>query len=165
VTWAGGLLLIVAAQRLAELAWSARNERRLRAMGAIEAGRAHYPVIIGLHTAWLAALFWFGWSQPVAPGWLALFLILQLARLWVLASLGERWTTRVLVLPGAPLVSGGPYRFVRHPNYFVVALEIVVLPLALGLPGLAAVFGVANAAVLAWRIKVEERALRPPGSA
>jgi methyltransferase len=163
VTGAGALLLLVALQRLAELAWSARNERRLRALGAVEAGRAHYPVIVGLHAAWLAALLWFGWSRPVEPAWLGIFLMLQLARVWVISSLGERWTTRVLVLPGAPLVRRGPYRFVRHPNYVVVALEIVVLPMALGLGALAALFGAANAAVLAWRVRVEDRALAAAG--
>ena len=153
------LLTFVTLQRLAELAWSRRNESRLRARGAVEAGRGHYPVMVGLHTAWLAALWVFGWDRPVALGWTAAFFALQAARLWVLASLGERWTTRVIVPPAEPLVRRGPYRFVSHPNYLVVALEIPCLPMALGLPWLALGFGLANLAMLAWRIKVEAAAL------
>jgi methyltransferase len=154
------LLAFVTLQRLAELAWSRRNEARLRARGAVEVGASHYPVMVALHAAWIAALWIGGFDQPLAWGWTALFLALQLGRAWVLASLGERWTTRVLVLPGAPLVRRGPYRVFPHPNYLVVALEVPVLPLALGLPWLAVAFGLANLAMLAWRIRVEGAALR-----
>jgi methyltransferase len=92
---------------------------------------------------------------------IAIFVLLQCARLWVLATLGPRWTTRIIILPGAPLVDAGPFRFVRHPNYLVVVAEIAVLPLALGLPAVAAVFTFLNAAVLAIRIRAEVRALEP----
>ena len=153
------LLVFVTVQRLAELAWSRRNEKRLRARGAIEVGAAHYPVMVLLHTAWLWALWGFGWNRPIVLGWTIAFFVLQAGRAWVLMSLGERWTTRVIVPPGEPLVRRGPYRFVSHPNYVVVALEIFVLPMAFGLPWLALGFGVANLAMLAWRIRVEARAL------
>lgn len=153
------LLVFVTLQRLAELAWSRRNEARLRAAGAAEAGARHYPLMVGLHAAWLASLWALAWDNPVRPGWAALFLLLQLGRAWVLATLRSRWTTRVLVLPGVRLVRTGPYRLLAHPNYLIVALEVPVLPLALGLPGVALVFGLANLAMLAWRIRVEARAL------
>jgi methyltransferase len=163
------LLAFVTLQRLAELAWSRRNEKALRRRGAVELGAGHYPVMVALHAAWLVALWVGGFDQPLAWGWTALFLVLQLGRAWVLASLGRRWTTRVIVLPGAPLVRRGPYRLLPHPNYLVVALEVPVLPLALGLPWLAVVFGLANLALLAWRIRVEDAALRrlsaPPAPA
>jgi len=155
------LLAFVTVQRLAELAWARRNEARLRAAGAVETGAAHYPVIVVLHGAWLVACWALGWDHPVHLGWLALFVALQLGRAWVLATLGGRWTTRVFSLPGETLVKRGPYRFVSHPNYLVVALEIPALPLALGLPVTAAVFGLANLAALAWRIRVEDGAIRP----
>jgi len=153
------LLAFVTLQRLAELVWGRANERRLRAAGAIEAGAGHYPLIVLVHAAWLAALWLFGWGKPLIWPWVAGFFVLQAARAWVLATLGRRWTTRVLVMPGETLVRRGPYRLVSHPNYLVVALEIPVLPLALGLPWLALGFGLANLAVLALRLRVEAKAL------
>ena len=154
------LLLFVTFQRLAELAWSLRNERRLRLKGAAEFSPGHYPLMVALHSSWLLALWFGGWDQPVSPYWFAVFAALQAGRAWVLATLGERWTTRIIVLPGVAPVRSGPYRFMRHPNYLVVALEIPVLPLALHLPGIALPFGLANLAMLAWRIRAEDRALR-----
>lgn len=156
---------LVALQRLAELAWSRRNERRLRARGAVEHGRGHYPLFVLLHAAWLAAL---PLTVPAAarpdPWLLAAFVMLQPLRLWCIAALGERWTTRVLVLPGEALIARGPYRVLRHPNYLVVALEIPLLPLAFGAVGPALGFGGLNLALLAWRIRVEDAALRPDGA-
>jgi methyltransferase len=157
------LLALVTAQRLAELVWGRRNERRLRAAGATEVGASHYPLIVLLHAAWLIALWVFGWNAPLAWSWVAAFVVLQAGRAWVLATLGSRWTTRVLVVPGETLVRRGPYRLVSHPNYLVVALEIAALPLALHLPWLALLFGLANLAVLALRISVEGRALASAG--
>lgn len=154
--WLIGFLLV---QRLAELVLARRNTARLRAEGAVEFGAGHYPVMVTLHAAWWLALAWFGHDRPVNLGWLALFVLLQAARVWVIASLGGRWTTRVMVLPGAEVVARGPYRWLKHPNYLVVALEIAVVPLALGLPGVALTFTLANAALLAWRIRLENRAL------
>ena len=115
--------------------------------------------MVALHVSWLAGLAWLARDRAVDPAWLVLFLILQAGRIWVIASLGRRWTTRVLVLPGAAPVVRGPYRWLRHPNYLIVALEIAVVPLALGLAGVALLFSLGNAALLAWRIRVENAAL------
>ncbi len=152
--------LLVAVQRLGELAYARRNTKRLMAAGAVEHGAGHYPLIVALHGAWLAALFALVPAEaPANWGLLGLYGLLQLGRLWVIASLGRRWTTRVIVVPGAPLVTRGPYRFLRHPNYLIVALEIPVLPLAFGAWQIALGFGLANLALLAQRIRVEARAL------
>jgi len=159
------LVAFLAAQRLAELVWARRNTARLLAAGGVEIGAAHYPLMVSLHAAWLFGLWLLGHDRPVDPAWLAVFVLLQLGRLWVLASLGGRWTTRIIVLPGAAPVARGPYRWFRHPNYCVVALEIAVVPLALGLPAVAAIFSLANAAMLTIRIRAENRALAWAGRA
>jgi len=154
------ILALVVVQRLGELVLANRNTAALKARGAVEIGAAHYPLIVALHAAWLAAIFWF-LPQPPTVSWplLAVFLVLQALRVWVLATLGPYWTTRIITLPGAPLVKRGPYRFLRHPNYLVVAGEIAVLPLVFGEIAVAIVFALANAAVLFWRIRQEETAL------
>ena len=154
------ILAFVTLQRLAELLLSQRNTKRLLADGAREHGAAHYPLLVALHAAWLAALWWWAPGQPVNLPLLALFGLLQLARIWVIATLGRRWTTRIIVKPGAPLVRAGPYRFVNHPNYWVVAAEIAVLPLVFGLVALAILFSLLNLIVLAVRIRAENQALR-----
>jgi methyltransferase len=128
-------------------------------LGAIEHGASHYPLIVALHAAWLGGLWILGWAQPVSLFWLSVFLLLQLGRAWVLISLGRRWTTRIVVLPNEPLVRTGPYRFLSHPNYVVVAGEIAVLPLCLGLPWYAVAFSIANAVVLMIRLRSETAAL------
>lgn len=153
---------VVAAQRIGELALAAANRRRLLAEGGVEIDRAGYPWLAGLHAAWLASLAVFV-PADAAASWLllAVYAALQLGRLWVLASLGRRWTTRIIVLPGAPLVTAGPYRFLRHPNYAIVAAEIAALPLAFGATGLAAAFSAGNLVLLARRIAIENRALAP----
>ena len=153
------ILSLVTAQRLAELIVSRRHTRALLARGAYEVGAGHYPLIVAVHAAWLAALWWFAPGGPVLWPLIGLFVLLQGARLWVLVTLGERWTTRIIVLPGAPLVARGPFRFVRHPNYLVVMAEIMLLPLAFGLWQVALLFSLLNAAVLAVRIRAEEKAL------
>ena len=145
-------------QRLSELVLARLNTTRLLARGATEHGAAHYPLIVALHTAWIAALVIFGLGNPVSPAWLAAFVVLQALRIWILASLRDRWTTRIIVLD-EPLVARGPFRFFRHPNYMVVAAEIVVASMVLGLPWVAAIFTVLNAAVLAIRIRAEDAAL------
>ena len=157
------ILLLVTAQRLGELILARHNTARLLAKGATEIGRGHYPLVVALHAAWLTALWIWGRDQDVNVLALIGFAAMQGLRLWVLATLGERWTTRIIVLPGAPLVTAGPYRYVSHPNYAVVVGEIALLPLALHLPWLALVFTLLNAAVLFIRIRVEGRALSATG--
>lgn len=153
------LVLFLAAQRLVELGYATRNAARLRAAGGAEFGQSHYYLIVALHAFWLIGLWLLGHDRAVDPYGLALFVVLQAARIWTIASLGPRWTTRVIVLPGAKPVQTGPYRWLRHPNYLIVVLEIAVVPLALGLPGLGVGFSLANAALLYWRIRVENAAL------
>jgi methyltransferase len=155
-TW---LVVFLVGQRLAELAFAQFNAQRLRAAGGVEFGAAHYPLMVALHALWLLGLGLLGHARPVDPYWLAFFALLQLGRLWVIASLGHRWTTRVIVVPATAPFARGPYRFTRHPNYLIVTLEIAVVPLALGLPLFALVFSLANMALLAYRIEVENRAL------
>ena len=154
------ILGFVILQRLVELRLADRNSRRLLAQGAVEHSRGHYPFIVALHMAWLAALLWWAPGRPINLPLLALFVLLQLARVWVIATLGERWTTRIIVKPGAPLVRAGPYRFVNHPNYLIVTAEIAVLPLVFGLWEIAVVFSLLNAVILAIRIRAENEALR-----
>ena len=157
------LLAFVTLQRLAELAIARRNTRRLRAEGATEIGAGHYPLLVLLHTSWLAALWIFALGGYAVIWWpaVAAYALAELARIWVMASLGRYWTTRIIVPRNASVVRRGPYRFLRHPNYWVVAAEIALLPLALGSWTLALIFSVLNAAVLAWRIRVEEGSLAP----
>jgi methyltransferase len=159
VTAAEFILALVTAQRGAELLLSRRNTERLKARGAVEVAPGHYPLMVVVHACWLIALWVFGHDQAVHPLALAAYLALQGLRAWVMASLGARWTTGIIVLPNEPLVSRGPYRFLRHPNYAVVTGEIAVLPLVLGLSWIATIFTALNAAVLFIRIRAENRAL------
>jgi methyltransferase len=158
-----GLLLLATLQRLIELAIATRNTRTLLAEGAYEVGRGHYPAIVFVHGAWLAVLWaFFLLGLTVFQPWAAIaYLLVQGLRLWTLLSLGRYWTTRIIVVPGAPLVRKGPYRFIRHPNYLVVVLEIALLPIALGSWPLALGFSIVNAVVLVWRIRTEEATLAP----
>ena len=154
------LLAFVTAQRLAELALARHNTRVLLNSGAKEVAPQHYPFMVALHGCWIAGLWLLAIGRPVDAISFAVFMVLQAGRLWVIGTLKGRWTTRIIVLPGAPLVSSGPYRFMAHPNYVIVAGEIAVLPLAFGMPLYAATFSVLNAAVLYVRIKAENEALR-----
>jgi methyltransferase len=153
------ILAFVTLQRMGELWLSSRNTRQLLARGAHEHSPAHYPLIVVVHLLWLATLWWMALDRPVDGFWLALFVAIEIFRIWVLATLGPRWTTRIIVLPDAPLVRRGPYRFVNHPNYLVVVLEIAVLPLVFGLWQAALIFSLLNAATLSIRIRAENRAL------
>jgi methyltransferase len=158
--WEGvAVLAFVTLQRLAELALSQRNTRRLLARGAYEVAPEHYPFMVLLHAAWLAVLWFFGPGPPIEIIPLIIFVLLQAARIWVITTLGERWTTRIIVLPGAPLVTSGPYRWVDHPNYLIVIGEIAIVPLVFGLPAVAIVFSVLNGLMLWVRIRAENHAL------
>lgn len=155
------IVAVVVVQRLGEVVHARRNAARLMARGGVEAGAGHYPLIVGLHVAWLLAIVI---AVPPDRGvdgtMLGVYGILQVARYWTIVSLGRYWTTRVIVVPGAPAVRRGPYRFMRHPNYAIVAGEIAVLPLVFGAWRIALVFSVLNAALLAHRIRVEDAARR-----
>jgi methyltransferase len=158
-------VMLVGVQRLLELALSRRNERRLLARGAVERGSGHYPVIVAIHSLWLVSTLVEGLLRgPEPPVWwplpLAAFLLVQPLRYWAILSLGDSWNTRVLVVPGGKLVRRGPYRYFPHPNYVVVAVEILTFPLIFGAWITAVVFSVLNAALLYVRIKTENRALR-----
>ena len=158
--WAAvAILAFVTLQRLVEMQLAESHSRKLLADGSVEHGRGHYAFIVGLHATWLAALWWWAPGRPISIPFLILFAILQAGRVWVIRSLGERWTTRIIVKPGAPLIRRGPYRFVNHPNYMIVTAEIAVLPLVFGLWTIAIVFSVLNAIVLAVRIRAENHAL------
>lgn len=154
------ILALVTAQRGAELILSRHNTERLKAQGALEVAPGHYPFMVAVHASWLAALWVFGHDRPIMPAALAAYLVLQALRAWVMVTLGPRWTTRIIVLPNAPLVTDGPYRYFRHPNYGVVCGEITVLPLVLHLPELAMLFTALNAIVIFIRIRAEDRALQ-----
>lgn len=153
------ILLFVTAQRIGELIHSRRNTKRLLARGGAETGAGHYPLIVLLHASWLAGLWLLASDRTPHWGWLAVYAALQALRVWTLASLGSRWTTRIIIVPGEPLVRRGPYRFLSHPNYVVVVGEIAVLPLVFGLSTYALVFSILNALVLWIRIRHENRAL------
>ena len=159
--WAWGLLGLVIAQRLYELRVAKQNTEALIARGAVEHGAKHYPLFVILHASWLAALVI--WTVMASPGvslvWAAIYLLLQGLRAWVVGTLGPYWTTRIISVPDAPLITSGPFKYVRHPNYVVVVLEIFVLPMALGILELALVFSVLNAALLAHRIRIENQVL------
>ncbi|MFD6279414.1 isoprenylcysteine carboxyl methyltransferase family protein [Streptomyces sp. NPDC060209] len=163
--WYTALVLAVAAERVAELAVALRNARWSLARGGTEAGRGHYPVMVALHTTLLAACLaeawladrpfpaWFGWAM------VAVVAAAQGLRWWCVRTLGRRWNTRVIVVPGLPLVTGGPYRWLRHPNYVAVAAEGAALPLVHGAWVTAVLFTVLNAALMAVRIRCEDGAL------
>jgi methyltransferase len=154
------ILIAVAAQRLGELIYSNRNTKRLLAKGGAEVGKGHYPILISIHTGWIIAM------AIMAPPdnriiwtFLGLYGVVQIGRYWVLHTLGPYWSTRVIDLPNAPLIHQGPYRWIRHPNYVVVVLEIAILPAALQLWEIAIIFSILNAGILIWRIKIENQVL------
>ncbi|PDS32977.1 isoprenylcysteine carboxyl methyltransferase family protein [Rhizobium phaseoli] len=154
------LLTFVTLQRLGELVLARRNTAALLARGARQVAPEHYPAMVALHAGWLVGLWLLAPGRPVDLFWLAVFMGLQALRLWVLATLKDRWTTRIIILPGVPLVTSGPYRFLRHPNYAIVVGEIAALPLAFGLPLYAIGFSLLNACMLSIRLKAENAALK-----
>ncbi|WP_037502807.1 isoprenylcysteine carboxyl methyltransferase family protein [Sphingomonas jaspsi] len=153
------ILGFVTFQRLTELPVARRNTARLLAEGGREVAPGHYPLIVALHASWLLALWVLAPGRAISLPLLGLFFVIELGRIWVLRTLGPRWTTRIIVVPREKLVAKGPYRFVDHPNYAVVVAEIAVLPLVFGLWQVALLFSVLNAAILFVRIRAENRAL------
>ena len=154
------LLAFIVVQRLAELALARRNTKNLLARGGREVGAGHYRVMVAIHTGWIAAMAVF--IPAAAPPWwpaLGLFGLLQAGRIWVIWSLGQFWTTRVITLDDAPLITRGPYRVTRHPNYAVVVAEIAILPLIFSAWEISVIFSVLNLIILRYRIRVEEGAL------
>jgi methyltransferase len=147
--------------RLGELVYARANTKRLLALGGREVGAAHYPLIVVMHAAWLIGLWALAWNRAVSLPWLAAFAAIEVARIWVLASIGRRWTTRIIIVPGETLVRKGPYKFFPHPNYAVVVAEIAVLPMVFGLWWFALLFTALNAGVLWIRIRAENTALAP----
>lgn len=151
----------VACQRIGEVIWSKRNEGRLRRRGGVEVGHRHYPAMVALHVAWLAATAIESSRSPRRThlAGLVAYAALQPLRYWIIGSLGDRWTTRIIVVPDEEPVVRGPYRRLRHPNYAVVAAEGVLVPLSLGAPRTAFGFTVLNALLMAVRIPTEQQAL------
>ena len=161
MNWPIAIMAFVTLQRLGELVLAKRNTEKLLAAGGYEIGAAHYPIIVAFHTAWILGLWWLAPSQSVSWILIGVFAVLQALRVWVIATLGPRWTTRIIRVPNEILVARGPFRFINHPNYAVVIAEIFILPLAFGLIWFAVIGGVTNICILAWRIHVENTALAP----
>ncbi len=155
------ILSLVTLQRLVELYIARRNTKRLLANGGVEVSAGHYPLLVIFHAAWLAGLWYFAWGNEVSWPWIFAYLVLQAARGWIIAALGSRWTTRIIVVPGETLSTSGPYKYFRHPNYMIVAAEIFILPMVFGLWWYALMFGGVNLALLYYRIREEEAVLRP----
>lgn len=155
-----GILLLVTGQRLWELVFARKNTARLMAAGGYEVGASHYTAMVLLHASWLGGLWWFAPAQTVIWPILGIYILLQVFRVWTLSSIGQRWTTRIIIVPGETLVARGPYRYFRHPNYMLVVAEIFCLPAVFGLWELAAIFTVLNAAMLVVRIRAENQALQ-----
>ena len=160
------ILSAVALQRLAELLYSNRNTKKLLTEGGKEVGQSHYPVMIAIHTGWLFTITAFVVladthfvDDLIIWPLIGVYGLVQVGRFWVLYSLGRYWSTKVIDLPEAPLIRKGPYRWIKHPNYLIVVFEVAILPMALQMWGIALVFSILNAGILAWRIQVENRAL------
>ena len=161
MNWPIAILAFVTLQRLGELILAKRNTAKLLAAGGYEIGAAHYPLIVAFHAAWILGLWWLAPPQSVSWVLIGVFAVLQALRVWVIATLGSRWTTRIIRVPNEILVARGPFRFINHPNYAVVIAEIFILPLAFGLIWFSVIGGVTNTCILAWRIHVENTALAP----
>lgn len=163
-----GFMALLIAERLVELGLSQRNAARAFARGGVETGQRHYRVMVAFHTLFLVACMAevFGLQRPFlgAGSWVALGAALgaQALRYWAIATLGERWNSRIIVVPGLPPVTGGPYRYLKHPNYVAVVIELLAVPLIHGAWVTALVFTVGNAALLFVRIRAEEAALGAP---
>jgi len=159
------VISIVALQRLIELFIARRNEKWMLGQGAFEAGAAHYPIMVSMHIAFFISLLLevVVLGRTLSPFWMVLlgiFLLVQMARIWCLLSLGKFWNTKIIILPGAAVVRSGPYRWIRHPNYFIVTIELLVLPLLFGAYFTAVLFSLLNVWMLSVRIPAEEKALK-----
>lgn len=159
MTWQIAILTFVTLQRLSELVIAKRNTDRLLAAGGKEYGASHYIFMVLLHGAWLVGLWLLALSQPIIWSLLLVYAVLQVFRVWILTTLGRRWTTKIIVVPGEILVAHGPYRFMSHPNYVLVVAEIACLPAVFGLWLFAVIFSILNAIVLFVRIRAENAAL------
>lgn len=154
------VLAFIVVQRIAELVYAQRNTQWLLAHGGFEVGAGQYPFFLLLHATWIISMAVFIAPSTVPNWWLlGIYVLLQPARVWIIASLGHYWTTRIITVPNAPLIRNGPYRFFRHPNYIVVCAEIAVVPLAFHAVEIAVVFSILNASLLSWRIRTEEQTL------
>ncbi|WP_298914667.1 isoprenylcysteine carboxylmethyltransferase family protein [uncultured Algimonas sp.] len=151
-------LAYVVFERLVELPIATRNTKRLIAQGGVEHSPRHYPLIVAVHAGWILAMVWWGHDNPLNMIWLGVYAVLQVLRVYILGTLGRRWTTRIIVLPDEAKVTKGPFALVPHPNYLLVICEILVAPLVLGLWEVAAIFGALNAMILVIRVSAEERA-------
>ncbi|MBO0588479.1 isoprenylcysteine carboxyl methyltransferase family protein [Sporosarcina sp. E16_8] len=159
------VISIVILQRLIELVVAKRNEKWMRSQGAFEAGAAHYPLMVAMHTAFFISLLAevILLDRSLSSVWilfLVIFLVAQIARIWCLTSLGKFWNTKIIILPGADVVQKGPYKWVRHPNYVIVTTELLVLPLMFGAYLTAIIFTLLNVWMLSVRIPAEEKALK-----
>jgi methyltransferase len=154
---------LMIAERIAELFISERNRKALVARGGFEAGASHYPLMVGMHVLWIGAVTaWVVFAPSQINVALAvIYALVQVLRIWVMTTLGRYWTTRIITVPDAPLVARGPYRFLRHPNYVVVVIELAIMPLMFGAWHIAAAFTILNAIVLWIRISAENSALAP----
>jgi methyltransferase len=158
------LMIFLVAERLAELMLAERNRRWAVSRGGVETGKNQYIIVVMLHVFFLLSLvaehhFLSRNWNPLWPLWLVIIILSQALRMWAILSLGYLWNTRIIVIPGARPVVAGPYKFIRHPNYVAVAIEILVIPVLCGAYLTAAVFSFLNAIALYWRIREEERAL------
>lgn len=159
------IISIIVLQRLIELFVARRNEKWMRSQGAFEVGATHYPIMVTMHITFFIAILLevVVLERILSPFWillLGIFLIMQTARIWCLRSLGKFWNTKIIILPGAAVVRRGPYRWVRHPNYLIVTIELLVLPLLFGAYFTAILYSLLNAWMLSVRIPAEEKALK-----
>lgn len=164
LNWVYGIIAVIIIQRIVEVAVAKRNERWMKGNGGVEVGESHYPWMVAMHVAFFISLFvevtLTGVTFTIYSFIPLLFVfVAQIVRIWALLSLGRYWNTKIIVLPEAPVVEKGPYRFLRHPNYMVVITEIAFIPLLFQAYWTALVFSVLNAWMLVVRIRTEEEAL------
>jgi len=157
------ILALVTAQRVIELVIAHRNTKKLEARGGFEVGSNRHGFVVALQIVWLAGLWYLVLYQlpPIEQPWVYAYVVLEATRGWIVAGLGSSWTTRLMVVPGEKLPDEGLHSWIRYANYIVVAAEVFILPMAFGLWWYAALFGVINLALLFWRMRSEDAALKP----